>query len=191
METDFSRDAADVRVALRKNADLNAALKATVQIDSLLQIAIADFQVQFKDQKWVTPSNQAKMIVSDSVTVIDGFALTYRDQRIGVGGTLRQNREQSLKLFAENFDLPTMTKLIDPAISGITGRLRADASMTGTLTSPIIDAKVQVQRGTLTKVKYDSLNVIVGYRDAQLRWLYHIYWQEKLTLRGDGFCRWI
>lgn len=187
VETDFSRDAADVRVALRKNADLNAALKATVQIDSLLQIAIADFQVQFKDQKWVTPSNQAKMIVSDSVTVIDGFALTYRDQRIGVGGTLRQNREQSLKLFAENFDLPTMTKLIDPAISGITGRLRADASMTGTLTSPIIDAKVQVQRGTLTKVKYDSLNVIVGYRDAQLRWLYQIYWQEKLTLRGDGF----
>ena len=97
---------------------------------------------------------------SDRVTVKD-FALVNGDQRISLDGTFGQ-RGDSLNVTATNVDVGMVDALLlrPPQLSG---RLNANAAVTGTTDAPQADAEFTIAQGGFRAFKYDSFGGTVNY----------------------------
>ncbi len=73
----------------------------------------------------------------------------------------------SLEVHARNVDLAQAEKL---ALQnrGLSGRLTADATITGNLSAPRVDGKVQIADGGFQTYKYQSLVADVDYAGNRL-----------------------
>lgn len=187
LHSTFSNTTADIELALARGPDFEGQTKLYFLADSASRLDISELKLRYKTQNWTSNSDNAHILISGDRYEIHDFRLANKNQRIAAGGIFTTEGEQDFKFTANNVNIPELVQVLDPSMSGIVGRLNVNSHLTGTLDTPNIAARIQVLNGRLTKVEYDSLNIDLKYENALASWLYELYRQEKLMLRGDGY----
>jgi hypothetical protein len=108
---------------------------------------------------------------------IDGLHLVSGEQSLEVDGTivLGQGSEGApakpptgeLRVQARNMDLQQLEALLLQD-RGLTGRLSADATLTGSTDAPVVSGRVEVVNGGFQDYRYDSLTASVDYQGERI-----------------------
>jgi len=101
---------------------------------------------------------------------IKDLRLASGDQTLDVAGSLALNGENttgSLEIHARNVDLAQAEALLLQN-RGFSGRLTADATISGSVNRPMVDGKIQVTDGGFQNYKYQSLTADVDYTNDRI-----------------------
>ena len=126
------------------------------------EIHLRNLALASKGVQWQTAPNTEATInyARDSVNV-DNLKLVNGDQAIDAEGSFGRPAD-ALHVTARNIDVATLDALMlrEPQL---TGRLNADATITGTKDQPQVKAEFKVDKGGFRQFKYDTFGGTVNY----------------------------
>ena len=112
---------------------------------------------------------ESEVRLADGRVALDNFSLDCNQQHIRINGGLAPDRQDTLKLFVQNFDLETIDRLTH-GIYGVGGSLSADAAFI----SPLSDERVRLSLGLfcedLSLNRVDAGSILVDSR-----------WNERMS----------
>ena len=127
----------------------------------LPQLAVRTAGVEWR----VKPGTDATVRYSPGSVQLDDVQLVSTDQSLSVDGTIALEGEApsaALDVTAQNVDLQQLETLLLQD-RGFSGRLNANARVTGTMDAPTVDGHVEIRDGAFQDYKYQSLVADVDY----------------------------
>ena len=136
------------------------------------EIHLPQLAVRTQGIEWRTaPGSEATVRYGAERVELDNVKLVSGDQTIDVSGTLamKDAADPSNRIVAavRNVDLQQLETLLLQN-RGLTGKVSADATVTGTAAAPIIDGHVEVRDGGFKTYKYQSLVADVDYKGTRV-----------------------
>jgi translocation and assembly module TamB len=137
----------------------------------------------------MAPGSQATVKYARERVDFENVRLVSADQSLDVNGTLMLGTGTpggAIQVKATNVDLKQLETLTLQD-RGLSGRLNADASISGTTTAPDVKGTVQVTNGGFQSYHYDSLSANVDYKGARLGIdaTLHQSANESITAKGS------
>jgi hypothetical protein len=126
------------------------------------EVHLRELALRAEKIEWrTTPGTESTIQYGGSRVAVKNLQLASGDQRLTVDGVLGSDGE-SLRVKAENVDVAELDRLAlgDQRISG---RLSADATLTGALKAPRVEAQFSLAPGTFRTFKFDSFGGMVQY----------------------------
>jgi hypothetical protein len=121
--------------------------------------------------EWTSvPGGEAAVQYGQGRLTIKDLKLASADQTLEVGGSMVLQGDEpagTLDVHARNVDIAQLETLLLQN-RGLSGRLTADATISGTLSKPIVDGKVEVRDGGFQNYKYQSLVADVDYSGIRI-----------------------
>jgi autotransporter translocation and assembly factor TamB len=140
--------------------------------------------------EWKTaPGSEATIKYGQERIELQDVRLVSTDQSLDVSGTIALKGDApsaALDVKARNVDIQQLETLLLQN-RGFTGKLTADAKVTGTAENPTIAGHVEVRNGTFQTYKYESLIGDINYtgRRAQIDATLTQSPTEKITAKGS------
>jgi autotransporter translocation and assembly factor TamB len=139
------------------------------------EIHLPQLAIRTQGFEWRTaPGSEATIQYGKSELVLKDVKLVSGDQALDVSGTLAMGEKSKaagagnkIVARARNVDLQQLETLLLQN-RGFTGRLNADATISGTSSAPAVDGHVEVRNGTFKTYKYESLVADVDYAGTRL-----------------------
>ncbi len=135
------------------------------------EIHLPTLAVRTQGVEWRTaPDSQATVKYAQQRIDFENVRLVSADQSLDVNGTLALGSDApagAIQVKATNVDLKQLETL---ALQnrGLSGKLNADATISGTASAPDVKATVQVTGGGFQTYRYDSLAAKVDYQGTRL-----------------------
>jgi autotransporter translocation and assembly factor TamB len=154
------------------------------------EVHLPELAVRTQGVEWRTkPATEAVVQYGQNRVLLKDVDLVSNDQSLSVNGEISLNEvnpEAALKVTAQNVDLQQLETLLLQN-RGMTGRLSADATITGTTKSPIVDGRVEIQNGGFQNYKYQSFVADIDYqgRRAALDATLQQSATEQITVKGS------
>ena len=154
------------------------------------EVHLPALAVRTQGVEWKTaPGSEATIKYGQERVELDDVRLVSGDQTLAVDGTIALKGEApsaALDVKAANVDLQQLETLLLQN-RGFTGKLSADAKVTGTAENPTVDGHVEVHNGTFKTYKYESLIADVDYtgRRATIDATLTQTPTEKITAKGS------
>ena len=130
------------------------------------EIHLPSLAVRTQRIEWKTaPGSEAAIQYGGNRVEVRNFKLVNADQRLDIDGTFATGGTQpagDITVKAQNVDIAQLERLAMQD-RGFTGRLDADARISGTASVPAIDGHIQVNNGGFQQFKYQSLAVTANY----------------------------
>lgn len=130
------------------------------------EIHLPDLAVRTQGVEWrIAPGTEVAVRYGQERIEIDDLQLVSADQSLTVDGTIVTKGEApsaALDVTAQNVDLQQLETLLLQD-RGITGKLDARATITGTTAAPTVDGHVEIRNGGFQNYKYESLVADVDY----------------------------
>ncbi len=127
-----------------------------------IRVALAENQ-RINYQEWsVPPTNQ--ILLAGPTLLINDFALTYQDQALRAETTEPNNVAVSF----ENFDLTTISRLLNSEEELVGGILNGDAAINDIMTSPVISSEVRVDSLAVFETLMGKLEAEVTTENEQV-----------------------
>ncbi len=143
---------------------------AGVRIDGEAQTDTISFTGNFSigKQKW---NIGAREIVPKSKQLkISGLTLEGAGQRLYVNGTASRNRQDTLAISAENFDLTPLSDILRTG-HNISGRANGRALLTAALDHPALTAAIKLDKLQIDHVVIPTLDFRSSWQDGSVRLL--------------------
>jgi autotransporter translocation and assembly factor TamB len=166
------REATFDATAIDDGRTMTAKGSASLQ-DGRQEVRLASASLSAAGITWKTRDNAEALIVNDGQTVaVTGLQVVNGEQHVTAEGVVgvKTGTPSTLKIQAENVDLSqaaTLASAIDPKAAPpdprMSGKLSANARVTGTLQEPAIAGTFSVIDGAFRDVKYQSLGGQVSY----------------------------
>ncbi len=140
------------------------------------EIHLPQLAIRTQGVEWRTaPGSEAAIQYSKSQLAFQKVKLVSGDQTLDVSGTLDTTRDATaaakgssrVEVQARNVDLQQIETLLLQD-RGFTGRLNADATITGTTAAPAVSGKVDIRNGGFRAYKYESLVADVDYSGTRI-----------------------
>ena len=154
------------------------------------EVHLPTLAVRTQGVEWRTaPGTEATVKYGQDRIELDNVRLVSADQSLDVDGTIALKGEApsaALDVKAANVDLQQLETLLLQN-RGFTGKLSANARVTGTAADPTVDGHVEVHNGTFKTYKYESLIADVDYtaRRATIDATLTQTPAEKITAKGS------
>ncbi|HSC29797.1 MAG TPA: translocation/assembly module TamB domain-containing protein, partial [Vicinamibacterales bacterium] len=142
------------------------------------EIHIPALAMRTDEQEWrLAPGTEATVQYRGDRVAVQNLRLVSGDQSVEVAGELPLKGEEpagDVQVRAANVDLARLERLLLQD-RGLSGRLSAQATVSGTAERPLVDGRVEVVGGGFRSYRYESLVADVDYRgdrielDATLR----------------------
>jgi autotransporter translocation and assembly factor TamB len=135
------------------------------------EIHLPELSLRTQGVEWRTaPGSEATINYGGSRLQLQGVRLVSGDQTLDLSGGLAIGNEPSsdvLEVHARNVDLQQLQTL---ALQdrGLSGRITADARISGSTGAPSIDGTFAIGNGGFQTYHYDSLTVKVGYAGTRI-----------------------
>lgn len=135
------------------------------------EIHLPELAIRTQGVEWRTaPGSEATVHYSADRIQLDGVRLVSGDQSLDLTGGLAVGKEPSadaIEVHARNVDLQQLQAL---ALQdrGLTGRITADARISGSTSAPVVDGTVSIDNGGFQAYHYDSLHVKVDYSGTRI-----------------------
>ena len=135
------------------------------------EIHLPELAIRTQGIEWRTaPNSQATVNYRGNRVQLDGVRLVSGEQSLDLTGGLAVGTESSaeaIEVHARNVDLQQLQTL---ALQdrGLTGRVTADARISGSTSAPVIDGTVSIDNGGFQAYHYDSLRVKVDYSGTRI-----------------------
>ena len=169
--TTYDQKALDFSTNLKeKTRELDASGQVIFHPDHQ-EIHLPALAVRAQGVEWhMAPGSQATVKYARERVDFENVRLVSADQSLDVNGTLTLGTATpvgAIQVKANNVDLKQLETLTLQD-RGLTGRLNADASISGTAAAPDVKGTVQVTNGGFQSYHYDSLSANVDYKGARL-----------------------
>ena len=142
------------------------------------EIHLPTLAVRTQGIEWkMAPGSDAAVRYGRGRVELENIKLVSADQSLDLSGTLALGTEKpsgAIDVRASNVDLAQLETLLLQN-RGFTGRLTANAKVTGTTAAPLVDGHVEIRNGAFRTYKYESLIADLDYTgnrvalDATLR----------------------
>jgi autotransporter translocation and assembly factor TamB len=130
------------------------------------EIHIPDLALRTQGVEWTTkPGTEMTIQYGQDRVQLDNVQLVSTDQFLSVDGTIALKGEApsaALDVTAQNLDLQQLEKLLLQD-RGLTGKLNANAKVTGTAAAPAVDGHIEIHNGGFQTYKYESLIADIDY----------------------------
>jgi autotransporter translocation and assembly factor TamB len=134
------------------------------------EIHLPDLAVRTQGVEWrMKPGTEATVKYGQERIELDNVQLVSTEQFLIVDGTIALKGEApsaALEVTAQNVDLEQLETLLLQN-RGFTGRLNANAKVTGTMEAPSVDGHVEIHDGGFQTYKYESLIADIDYVGSQ------------------------
>jgi autotransporter translocation and assembly factor TamB len=177
--TTYVGDRVDFDAHLREeNRELDVRGQVILHADHQ-EIHLPALAVRTQGLEWRNaPGVEATVQYGGGQIQIDDLHLVSGEQRLEVAGTIALAQDASdetpaapptgeLRVQARNVDLQQLETLL-LMDRGLTGRLSADATLTGSTDEPTVDGRVDIVDGGFQGYRYDSLAATVDYRGERI-----------------------
>jgi autotransporter translocation and assembly factor TamB len=155
------------------------------------EIHLPELALRTQGIEWRTrPGTEPVVQYGQNRIRLQNIDLVSNDQSLSVDGEISReakNPEAALKVVARNVDLQQLETLLLQN-RGLTGRLSANATVTGSSQSPAIDGHVEIHDGGFQTYKYESLVADIDYvgRRAQIDATLQQSPAERITVAGTA-----
>jgi translocation and assembly module TamB len=132
----------------------------------LPQLAMRTQGIEWK----TTPGSDATIQYGKGRVQVDNLRLTSGDQALTVNGAFMVEGESpagAVKVQAENVDLQQLQTLL-LMDRGLSGKLSAAATISGTAKAPVVDGHLEVANGGFQNYKYQSLTADLDYNPDRI-----------------------
>jgi autotransporter translocation and assembly factor TamB len=130
------------------------------------EIHVPDLALRTQGVEWKTkPGTEMTIQYGQDRVELDNVQLVSTDQFLSVDGTIALKGEApsaALNVTAQNVDLQQIETLLLQN-RGLTGKLNANAKVTGTAAAPSVDGHVEIHNGGFQTYKYESLIADIDY----------------------------
>ncbi len=153
-----------------KTRELDAAGQVIFHPDHQ-ELHLPTLAVRTQGVEWRTaPGSQATVKYGNQRVEFENVRLVSADQSLDVNGTLALGTGTptgTIDVKASNVDLHQLETL---ALQnrGITGRLNADATISGSTAAPDVKGKIQITNGGFQNYQYQSLTADLDYKDTRV-----------------------
>jgi autotransporter translocation and assembly factor TamB len=134
------------------------------------EIHLPAFTIRTQGQVWSSrPGTEAAVQYGGRRLTMQNVRLVSNEQELGVDGTLSLDEADTageLKVTATNVDLASVEQLLLQN-RGFTGRLNANATISGSVKKPIVDGHAEIQNGGFQSYKYQSFTADVDYQGTR------------------------
>jgi hypothetical protein len=123
------------------------------------------------------PGTEAAVQYGGGQIHIEGLHLVSGEQSLEVNGTIALGEDGAeapatpptgkLRVLARNVDIQQLETLLLQD-RGLTGRLSADATLTGSIEAPVVEGRVEVVNGGFQDYQYDSLTATIDYQGERI-----------------------
>ena len=154
------------------------------------EVHLPELAVRTQGVEWrIKPGTEAVVQYGQNRVLLKDVDLVSNDQVLSVTGEIsldETNPEAALKVTAQNVDLQQLETLLLQD-RGMTGRLSANATITGTTKNPVVDGHVEIQDGGFQSYKYESFVADVDYqgRRAAVDATLQQSATEQITVKGS------
>ena len=139
------------------------------------ELHLPQLAVRTQGVEWqMAPGSEATIQYGQSRIELQNIQLVSGDQSLDVSGTLAMKGDSGtpagpskIEAHARNLDLQHLETLLLQD-RGFTGRLNADATITGSVEAPAIDGHVAIENGGFKTYKYQSLVADVDYSGTRV-----------------------
>ena len=135
------------------------------------EIHLPTLAVRTQGVEWRTaPGSEAAVQYGAGRLQFDNVKLVSADQSLDVAGALTLGEgapSGSIDVHARNIDLQ-QAQTLALQDRGLTGRLNADATISGTTAAPLVKGKVAITNGGFQTYRYQSLNADVDYTGKRI-----------------------
>jgi autotransporter translocation and assembly factor TamB len=135
------------------------------------ELHLPEFAVRTEGVEWRSaPGSQAAIQYGQDQLSFQDVRLVNADQTLAVSGSIMPKGGQptgTIDVRAQNVDLTQVEKLLMQE-RGFSGRLTADAKITGSLKQPIVDGTFEIRDGGFQAYKYQALTATVGYTGTRI-----------------------
>jgi translocation and assembly module TamB len=135
------------------------------------EIHLPSFAVRTGGQEWRTaPDTETAVQYGGNTLAVKGLHLVSGEQSLTANGTFALKGEEpsgTLDVDASNVDLAQLERLLLQD-RGLSGRLSAKATITGTASLPIVDGRVEIANGGFQQYKYESFVADVEYQGSRI-----------------------
>ena len=136
------------------------------------EVHLPQFSVRTQGIEWRSaPGSEATIQYGRGRLELHSIRLVSADQALNVDGALAlkgSDAAGTLRVQARNVDIQQIETLLLQN-RGFTGRLNADATITGSTADPVIDGRVEVAGGSFQTYKYESLAADLKYAGERLQ----------------------
>ena len=135
------------------------------------EIHLPELSLRTQGVEWRTaPGSEATVNYAGSRVQLQGVRLVSGDQSLDLSGGIAIGTEPStdvIEVHARNVDLQQLQTL---ALQdrGLSGRITADARISGSTSAPTLDGTVSINNGGFQSYHYDSLTVKVDYAGTRI-----------------------
>lgn len=130
------------------------------------EVHLPDLAIRTEGIEWRTqPGTEATVQYGQDRIQLDNVRLVSADQSLSVDGTialLGDAPSAAIDVTAQNVDIQALETLLLQN-RGLTGRLSANARITGTTAAPTVDGHVEVRDGGFRSYRYESLVADIDY----------------------------
>jgi translocation and assembly module TamB len=130
------------------------------------EIHLPQLAVRTQGIEWRSaPGSEAAVQYGQDRVQVDNLRLTSGDQSLTVNGVFSLKGEApagAVKVQASNVDLQQLETLL-LMDRGLSGRLSAAATISGTAQAPVVDGRVEIVNGAFQNYKYQSLTADLDY----------------------------
>jgi autotransporter translocation and assembly factor TamB len=153
------------------------------------ELHLPQFAVRTEGIEWrnVQGSEAAIQYRQGQLTVKD-VKLASADQTLDVSGTLElQGAEKTgaIDVHARNVDIHQLEQLL-LVDRGLTGRLTADAKISGTLSAPVVNGHAEITDGGFKNYRYQSLIADVGYDGPRINIAATLHQSPEVSITANG-----
>jgi autotransporter translocation and assembly factor TamB len=135
------------------------------------EIHLPQLAVRTHGIEWtMAPGTSAAIRYGSNRIELQDVRLVSGDQSVDMSGAFAVKGDEpagTLDVRAKNVDISQLEKL---ALQdrGLTGRLNADAKISGTPSHPVVDGRVEIANGGFRAYKYDSFAATVNYEGTRI-----------------------
>jgi hypothetical protein len=135
------------------------------------EIHLPQLAVRTQGIEWRTaPGNEATVKYGRGRLELENVRLVSGDQALDVSGTLALGSDKpsgAIGVRARNVDIQQLETLLLQN-RGFSGKLTADAKITGSTAAPVIDGRFAIEKGAFKSYRYDSLVATLDYRGTRI-----------------------
>lgn len=135
------------------------------------EIHLPELSIRTQGVEWrIAPGTQATVNYGGARVQLQGVRLISGDQSLDLSGAIATGTEPStdaIEVHARNVDLQQLQTLTLQD-RGLSGRITADAKISGSTSAPALDGTVSINNGAFETYHYDSLTVKVGYSGTRI-----------------------
>ena len=134
------------------------------------EVHLPQFVVRTQGIEWRSTGTAATIKYGQDRVQLENVRLTSGDQSLDVNGAFALAGESpagDIKVQAKNVDLTQLETLL-LMNRGLSGKLSADATISGTAKAPAIDGHVEIANGGFQTYKYQSLTADVDYAGTRI-----------------------